>query len=238
VQPGEWLEHYRAGRQAEVWAELVALGAAVQDEPVRAHAEAVARETMTRARANVETLAVRLREAAYEFRAETPHVLPNDALREHVAAVESRAGPLPLSLRAFYETVGTVDFTQSLDQLVQWHTPARAEASELQVLGEYDPLVVEPLDDDDSPYPGWFFLACDEFHKANYSGGENSHVALPNPSADFHIEPVDERFVPYLRATFAGGGFRGRIDSDENRVWKAPPSLELTAMPALDLAPI
>jgi hypothetical protein len=47
-----------------------------------------------------------------------------------------------------------------------------------------------------------------------------------------------EFFVDYLRATFAGGGFRGKCDADELRVWKVPPGLDLTARLADGLLPI
>jgi hypothetical protein len=72
------------------------------------------------------------------------------------------------------------------------------------------------MDGNEGAYrPNWFFLAPDECHKANYSGGENYHVALPDSAADFPIQGmsgVDELFVPYLRATLANGGFRGKIE--------------------------
>ena len=61
----------------------------------------------------------------------------------------------------------------------------------------------------------WFF-ACDEFHKADYSGGANYHVVLPDASTDFQIFGMaddSEFFVDYLRFTFEGGGFRGRSDN-------------------------
>jgi hypothetical protein len=84
-------------------------------------------------------------------------------------------------------------------------------------------------------------LALDEFHKANYSGGQNYHVALPEPRADFPIQgmyEIDEFFVPYLRATFAGGGFRGRIERNEECVWKVMPDLEITRTLATGMAKI
>jgi hypothetical protein len=241
----DWLDLYLAGERERVWQAMLSWGPDIRGEdPVRS-AEAVARETMNRVRANVETLVARLQELGYEFHhPDRVHIPPgaNDLAR--LEEFERRVGTIPLSLRFFYEVVGTVDLTQSWEQLVQWHEPQRESASELQILGEYDPLVVGPLGDDAEKWadrPGWFYLAPDEFHKANYSGGENYHVALPDPRADFPIRgmyDVDEFFVPYLRATFSGGGFRGRIEGDEERSWKVMPDLEVTKILAAGLPEI
>src|SRR5258707_1642579 len=62
-----YLQRYVAGEHEQVWAELVALGAAAYDEPVHSDALAVARETMRRARANIETLIPRLQRLGYTF---------------------------------------------------------------------------------------------------------------------------------------------------------------------------
>jgi hypothetical protein len=51
-----YLDRYRAGEQTEAWAELVALGPAVRQEPLVSDALAVARETMHRVRENIERL--------------------------------------------------------------------------------------------------------------------------------------------------------------------------------------
>ncbi len=49
---------------------------------------------------------------------------------------------------------------------------------------------------------------------------------------------VDEFFIAYLRATFAGGGFRGRIRNIGDRCVKKLPELALTAKLAEGLLPI
>ena len=190
---------------------------------------------MDRARLNIEELRGRLQRVGYRF--EYPDRVfrpPTTESRLQLDQQESEIGPLPLSLRAFYEVVGTVDFTQSWSQLVQHHRSERRNASELVYVGEFDPLVVGPLleDDEEEQEAGRYFFACDEFHKANYSGGENYHVALPEPRADFPIMGmygIDEFFIQYLRATFAGGGFRGRVRQVGGRCVKDPPNLALTA---------
>jgi hypothetical protein len=58
---------YQRGERIRVWSDLIALGEAVRQEPVYSDAVAVARETMTRARQNVETLITRLDGIGYEF---------------------------------------------------------------------------------------------------------------------------------------------------------------------------
>jgi hypothetical protein len=50
-----------------VWAELLALGTAVREKPLYADALAVARETMRRARHNIEVLIPRLVAVGYQF---------------------------------------------------------------------------------------------------------------------------------------------------------------------------
>lgn len=44
-----YLDRYLEGEYVEVWAELVGLGSAIQDEPIRSDAVAVANEMMKRA---------------------------------------------------------------------------------------------------------------------------------------------------------------------------------------------
>jgi hypothetical protein len=62
-----FLERYERGEHEQVWDELVALGAAVREEPVYTEALAVARETMRRARRNIEMLIPRLAAIGYQF---------------------------------------------------------------------------------------------------------------------------------------------------------------------------
>jgi hypothetical protein len=64
---GTYLDRYLRGEHEQVWDELVALGAAVREEPLYSDALAVARETMRRARHNIETLIPRLVRVGYLF---------------------------------------------------------------------------------------------------------------------------------------------------------------------------
>jgi hypothetical protein len=213
------LERYRNGEYEQVWNDLQALGSTVRREPHYSQAQEVAAETMRRVRRNCERIISQLRTLGYVFgtfpdgtrRSYTvePLTPPSAAVRADTAELEAQAGPLPLSLVAFWQEVGAVD-------LVGMH-PAWPDG--------LDPLVVDPPEgalsflfdieedegagDDAGQFAG---LAPDDLHKDNVSGGDPYGVRLPNASADFLF--VYERhnllFVPYLRlAILRWGGFPG-----------------------------
>jgi hypothetical protein len=110
-----YLERYLAGEREEVWAELSARGPAIRAEPLFAEAQAVARETMTRARANVALLVQRLTSLGYRFVSDalgprpTPYVSPSGESLAALRELEHQYGPLPLSIETWYEVVGAVD---------------------------------------------------------------------------------------------------------------------------------
>ncbi|MEW6499184.1 MAG: hypothetical protein AB1589_42885, partial [Cyanobacteriota bacterium] len=104
-----FLERYQNGEYEQVWDELLAKGSLIREEPLLEDALAVARETIAKARTNIEMLIERLQAINYEF--EDPEIVfipPQLDTREQIASLESKAGVIPLSLRAWYEIVGTV----------------------------------------------------------------------------------------------------------------------------------
>jgi hypothetical protein len=64
---GDWLRRYQAGEHEGVWADMMVLGAAVRQVPYFDEAWEVARETMRRARHNVELIIRRLDAIGYQF---------------------------------------------------------------------------------------------------------------------------------------------------------------------------
>jgi hypothetical protein len=112
-----YLDRYLAGEREAVWSELTALGPAIRTEPLFADAYAVARETMTRARANVEVLVQRLTSLGYRFlgpalgEPPAPYVPPGEESLAELRDLEAQYGVLPLSIETWYAVVGTVDFT-------------------------------------------------------------------------------------------------------------------------------
>lgn len=67
IAPGTLLRRYQAGEHEQVWADMVALGPGVREEPYLGDAQAVARETMRRVRHNLELIVARLEELGYRF---------------------------------------------------------------------------------------------------------------------------------------------------------------------------
>jgi hypothetical protein len=116
-----YLERYRNGEHNQVWAELLALGGQVREQPLYDDALAVAQETMSRARANIETLVPRLKSLGYQFANPDRAFVPADGeTRRLITEVEARTGPLPLSLRIWCEVVGEVNFMGSHPKLSRY----------------------------------------------------------------------------------------------------------------------
>ena len=217
-----YLARYLAGEHQAVWAELTALGAGVRDDAVAADARAVAHETMSRVRRNLRLLEERLRALGYEFGVYPdgerpsgyagPLADPSPAVAGEIEGLQWRAGPLPLSLEAFWTVVGSVSF---IGRHPAWPDGA-------------DPLVVDPpegaladLDDwearreedgDEEVGPFVVPIAPDALHKDNVSGGEPYGVMLSDAGADARVvhEPHGVTFVEYLRLVILEwGGFPG-----------------------------
>lgn len=213
----DYLKRYHDGEYEQVWSDLQALGPTVRQEPHFTPAREVAAETMRRVRRNCQLLVSRLHSARYVFGVypdgsrgyytQGPLVPPSDRTRSDCADLEARVGTLPLSLAAFWQEVGSVDFVgmhpswpAGLDPLVVY--PPEAALSDLDS-GE--------ADEDISPQFE-ATLAPDDLHKDNISGGLPYAIALPDPSADsvFLNERRGLLFVPYLRlAILRWGGFPG-----------------------------
>lgn len=206
-----YLERYQNGEYEQVWQELQDLGAGIRNEPYYTQAKDVAKETMRRVRRNCERIILRLQGFGYVFGTYPdgtrrsfpvkPLTLPSARMQADIDELESEAGPLPLSLVAFWQEVGSVDL---VGMRPSWPTGL-------------DPLVVDPPEGPlsdlyDKGEDVFVALAPDDLHKDNISGGDPYGLELPNPSADFILmyERHDLFFVPYLRlAILHWGGFPG-----------------------------
>ncbi len=208
-----YLERYRNGEFEQVWNELQALGPEVRDSSHYAQALEVATETMRRVRRNCEIIVSRLNYMGYNFgkypdgsiyqHQHEPLTHPSEALRASITELETEAGPLPISLVAFWQEVGAVD-------LIGAH-PAWPNGRDPLVIYSPDATLYELYEDDEeNELVG--VLAPDDLHKDNVSGGHPYGFELPDDWADFSF--LNERhnllFVPYLRmAILEWGGFPG-----------------------------
>jgi hypothetical protein len=245
-----YLDRYLAGEHERVWDELVAQGAAIREEPLYSDALAVAHETMRRVRANIEMLIPRLEALGYTFGygwargssfADGSHLPvftpPAPDVAGTIDELERRAGILPLSLRAFYEVVGSVNFVggapalwtdwravpDKLDALYVYPAVEALEGAETWQeryghLTEEDWELPGPDEEDlcDSrayaalPHDCWLVpIAPDEWHKYDISGCGGYEMAIPNPAADARLLTEQHRttFVKYLRICFRWAGF-------------------------------
>ena len=221
--PTNFLDRYLQGEQEPVWDELLALGGAIRQEPLFTEALAVTRETMRRARYNIELLVLRLNAIGYVFGVYPndrrklpgytgPHNPPGQDIANKISKLEALEGigSLPLSLQVFWEIVGEVNF-------IGYH-PAWPEFS--------DPLVIFPIEAIHYDYTEWrelvdegdpearqfgLQLSPDVYHKDNVSGGEPYSMRVPNFAIDgmLEYERHSTTFVNYLRITFRYGGFPG-----------------------------
>lgn len=208
-----WLERYRAGDRVQVWAEMTNIGADLRGTPDWADAVAVARETMTRARTNVELLIELLPAGGYRFRQSPQAVFvpPPADVEAQLDAFEAKAGRMPLALRAWYEHVGQVDLTGAHPDWDFAYPDAFVVAAPLDYLAsefaEWEADRGTEWDRGDFTLD----LAPDSLHKADVSGGPPYGIAVPNDGIDglFLNERHQTTFVNYLRIAFAWGGFPG-----------------------------
>jgi hypothetical protein len=123
-----YLERYVTGEHKRVWDELWVLGERVREEPLYTDAFGVARETILRARHNIKVLIPRLKAIGYEFgyawaKSLYPEgayqhemgrggqfILPSADTADRLRELEGTVGLIPLSIRAWFEAIGEVDF--------------------------------------------------------------------------------------------------------------------------------
>jgi hypothetical protein len=225
-----WVERYRAGDRVQVWIEMSSLGANVRADNLWLEAAEVTRETMRRARTNVERLLELLPANGYQFSDDANvqvFVPPPADIVGQLDRLERRIGPLPLALRCWFEEVGLVNL---MGEHPAWDYDYT------------DPLVVEaPVDYIESEFDEWeadrnsewnrgaftVDLAPDYMHKANVSGGPPYSMAVPSEGVDGLLlwEPHQTTFVNYLRICFRWGGFPGWDYGDrvESAKPKSPP---------------
>ena len=235
----DFYQQYQQGNHQKVYDELLTLGEQVYEPAVYNDALSVMRAMMQRVHANIELLLPRLQALRFQFRKggfwegaprekqaqlerEYPTFLPpTTETLEQVTTLEHLTGPLPLSLKCFYEEVGSVNliglfpsnernYGCVLDPLCIYSVEVALQMVTSMKQGgfwEEEPLLI---------------LAGDQFHKYGYSGGGTYNVRLPSKAVDALLldEPHQTTLVNYLRICMQWGGFPGfaqecRLSQDE-----------------------
>ncbi len=209
-------------RQAH-WAECVAFAYQYPSGDFPDTLVELARAIMRRARENVERIVARLQSTGYRFvHPESALLPPRTDTSAQVYQFQALGLHVPLSLRVFWEEVGSVNL---MGTHPEWpHAGYRFDSDDVW---ETDPLVVDPpdlLDDyenwrynrdergDDYPIePFRIAIAPDAICKKNFSGGCPYAMSCDAPAVDSILlyEPQCISFVAYLRIAFEWGGFPG-----------------------------
>jgi hypothetical protein len=222
INPGTLVSRYHNGEHETVWRDMVALGAAVREPRYAEPAKIVARETMQRARHNVEQLLSRLRELNYEFYGEDSEAFRPCTRDEEQALAQAEGDGLwiPLSIAAWIEEVGWVDFAGShpalsfMDddegkpgvytdplEITYWNLVDVSRARKRRRATNRSPVRLE--------------IGADAKSKAGFAEGWEASgtysVLLPNAAGDAVLDgaPNGATFVEYLRFSFQWGGFPG-----------------------------
>ena len=150
------------------------------------------------------------------------------AMASYIDEIEQFVGPVPGSIRAWYETVGGVNFYgyhAGWHQLFSSFLPNdMAKKIKPTLMSHCDPLLVYPLNKafmrqlHQEYVPGTrytFEFAPDRFFKDYYSGGGGSPYSfyLPDARADAWLADPFDTFVRYLRTSILSwAGFTGMAD--------------------------
>jgi hypothetical protein len=163
---------------------------------------------------------------------------PDDELRERVAQLEDRFGPLPLALGMWFDMVGEIDLTgvhPKLSCYVERFPDDEQGPSGCPLFvacfTSADDIEMYIEDGEEPPYA--LEIAPDECHKSNYSGGGAMAVLIPAPGIDAKLVSEDAwdgmYFLDYLRLCFRYGGFPGLHYDEEGQARAAAELAFLTA---------
>lgn len=242
-------ERYLRGECTQVWDDLIALGSLVREDAAYSDAWAVARETMRRVCFNLDKILIpRLREIGYEFGygwvkpeyaefglSQPPvHTLPPPDISRLLDDFEQKAGPIPLSIRAFYQEIGGINLSGFLPgrpfvikpdgtscPFFQAGIPGRdcQGPDPLYIYGpqgqEFFAAVLELNEntdpESDGPLVNGLPIAPDSYHKINVSGSGGYTIHFPDTAADAKLvnEWHHTTFVNYLRICCASAGLPG-----------------------------
>jgi len=217
-------KRYLAGEREAVWAELSQFGLDVRSKQLHADVRDVAKVIVDRAFHNLSLLHHRLVELGYQF--DDPEAALVESTEEATRLLddaEQSLGAFPVILRAWYERVASVNFSQARRQLYgelgeEPAEPASVTGLGLNVVLDYlsipkcmelrRSLLEEEQDDPEQEGASWL---SDLFPTGGWASNCNPKgIHLPNQGFDgvlFNEGLGDVYFVQELRTAFSWGGF-------------------------------
>jgi hypothetical protein len=233
-------DRYINGQTEQVYQDIYALG---QDAFLPANLpdiEKVLTETFQRVAYNLDIIYRELKNINYLFKAEPKYnfekplhkpLLDTKNLLEKLDNAVKPFGFVPLSLKYFYQIVGSVnfvwDYETNEDFIWEMADPIQIASLDAVVETVTDEWWSEDMQlyvDDENVGTAFLDLAADDLHKDNVSGGQAYAIQITNqPSIDsnFMNEPNATNFINYLRICFAYCGFPGIARPDTGNDYKA-----------------
>lgn len=221
-----------------VYKDIYTLGQQAYSNKYYADVEKTVTETFKRVAYNLDVIFFELKKIEYNFITVTEYnfqkpllsPLPNTnnlfiKLQEAVKGF----GYLPLSLKLFYQIVGSCNFAwdYDTDPDLLWRLADPIQINSLdgivaEVMDEYwKETMLETIENNDLPH---IELAADYLHKDNISGGPAYAIQITKePSVDslFLNERHNTTFVNYLRICMENCGFPGITDPKLNNNYHA-----------------
>lgn len=212
----EWLSRYRNGQEKQVWQEMLEVKKRIREPEILPFAIAVVRETMKRCRVNIERIYNALKSADYPFEyPDEAFIPPTENVFEKISELENKVGAIPLSVCAWFEIVGSVNFIADPESEWTENYPDPIYVSDFDYLFDYD-------EENWSRYAYKLSISPDDFHKADVSGGAPYEISLPNLAVDALLENEKRNttFVDYIRIVFTSDGFPGGLGEDAAQIWQ------------------
>jgi hypothetical protein len=138
--------------------------------------------------------------------------LPLLDIEQRLAKIEDTGRRVPLSIRAWHEIVGGVNFIGSPPQ--NWLNGK----NEREYAYQLDPLRINSLEEkylEQAMKDSRLEISPDKYYKYYYSGGDFYHLYLPSAlivDESIKIGKSHVKFIEYLRLALSKGGFPG-LDS-------------------------
>ena len=188
---------------------------------------------MQKVKINLEIIYIELKKRGYQFQTEvliSSDFALQEPLKNHAELLTklqtniSKFGCLPLSLRYFYQIVGSVNFcwdiNTSEDCFWEMADPLQVFSLDdvLAMVEDEDwPEQMQEYEEDEAIKTAFLEISPDVFHKDNVSGGMSYALKLSKDSsidAELLFYKSKISFMNYLKSAIEHGGFIGMVDKE------------------------